>query len=441
MKTFLLLVGFIIVSMNLIAQTQNCDILFDYSLAAGWTSSPMNNQIIQIAGGQCHFENVPGSPNDVRISYSIAPGVGNTWSAEFLFRVSAVATQYGAALIPFVLTAGNLAPCNPQGQPSVQTNQDAIGVSCGTPHYQAQPIKLSPFIKNGNQLFTQPTPCEITINLNTLYRVKLDVLTPTKGSLTVFIPTTNIPIGKCCFDIPPGVTGLYMIQSANLVQADQSRRITGTMDNLCLKRSAPICCPDSISGPIAICLPTTQSTTYSVTYEASTTYNWVVPSGITYTVSNPPNSITITNWGSVSGPIQIKLYRECNCETRLSVMYVYITPDLTPFASFNVNVQTSGLLVTPIIATPQATAPPGVIHSWSIYKALNNTPGDFQTTGPLLRPSVSGTTFTVTSPNAPNPDIVKDWSYIIIHAVGIPNNPQCWKQKSFKIMASGGKQN
>lgn len=410
----------------------------DFSSNVGLIQSVGNNaNEIQGSTGSLLFTNVPGFPRDVRVSQSLSTPLGNTWFGSFTFKVSSIGGA-GGALLPFVVTAGNDAPSNPANQQFTHTRQDAIGVSCGTPHGSTSPITLTPFVKNDSTAIN--TGCSITIQPNITYTVNIQRLSSTKGNLTV-IDNNRKVVGTCCFNIPAEVTGLSVVQAANFVQADAARRISGSADNFCIRSTdLPTCCIREIDGLTQIC-DSNQSTTYSVEGSPSTNYVWTVSAGITFT-GQGTNSINITNWGTTHGNATISVTRDCNCQSYTSTIVVAVRRNLDPFTPFElVDQETSGLLITKIkLAATNTATPSGAIQWWNIFEAANCTAGDYsilnESSSPtLLRNTGFSTGYTITTP--PN-DLLKSKCYIIKHGMYYENSVCGWKEKRMKIMVNGG---
>jgi hypothetical protein len=446
MKTKYVFILLVVITSQIFAQVPPCNIYgTNYSSSAGWTATQTgSNQKINILGGQCIFGSVPGNPDDIRIYRTLNSSVGNAWFAEFKLKVTNVGTN-GGMILPFVLTAGILSPSTISPSPTNWSDQDAVGISCGTPGTNnTEPIYLRAYVKDG--IHEISNECSIKIDLNVQYLVRIERYgtNSTKGRLIVkkMGPQgTYTFVGSCCFYIPQTVNGLYVIQSANYIPAYQYRNESAIMDDLCVGTDILSCCYSELTGMDVICNPN-QSAVYSVDYEPNIEYEWtIVPSSISFSYTNPPNhnSITISNWGTFSGDVLIKLKQVCNCDTTYSIITVHVYQDLNAFASFDASTNTSGQFITPIICTPVTPPPTGAVVDWKIFKAANCTNANYQTVGNSLRPITSASVFSVVSPTAGYQDILKTDCYIIIYTLTYPNTPCPPVVKMKKIQNSGGK--
>lgn len=445
---------FIILTIPVISFSQKCDFQDDYSNPNGWsfedldqTGAVQTPQRITINGGTLNFNNSPDGLNITRAFRKIGNNLCNSWVADIIFTPTQVknATRSAGHII-FVATAGNQAPLRIptyNGQNMNFTNQDAIGV-----FFRSNPnrwnLEIIPFLKDDNQWLTSncnPINLDGQQTINTTYQIRLERIDLNNGRLTVRRQSNGQIVGQCCFNIPPTIQNLNFIQHANATGGDLTRSISGNVDSLCIRNCFTIdnCCnPNQIIGDNLICPATEIPRTYSVLNDPSATYNWIVPSGITFT-GQGTNSITVTNWGNVTENIQIQVIIECACQRDTLSMNVLIMEDLTPYTQFNHSATTNGSIITNLTFT-STPAPTGAVHWWNIYEADNCNPSDFSilnenTTGAVeLRNTSFSPIFNVTSPSPPFPDIVTGKCYIVKHGLYYQNEVCPWTEKRGKIL-------
>lgn len=444
---------------------QNCNTLENYSAVNNWTiegidsaGNSMNNSTISIANGTFNYQETPDAWNVIRAFRPLGYTLCNSWQTEFIFNPTSVGTDaLSAGHIIFSATAGSLAPLRVVNQNTnalVQTDQDAIGVvfrSNGTRFA----LEMLPFIKNGTNWVA--TDCAIpldgnqTITPEVSYRVRLERISRERGRLTVFrvVPEgEDERLGECCFDIPQGVEGLSVIQHANATGGNDTRIISGTIDDLCIQNcfKRESCCVDEeIMGNSIICAgsrDTFTSDIFSVTNNPDATYSWNVPSGISFR-GQGTNSIAVISWAGYFGPITISVDITCGCETTTRTIEVNLLADLSLFASFDLMASSSGNKVNYIKGTPRhLNGPTNVIHWWNIFEAENNILNDAtilneQSGNPVaLRNPVTTAVAEFETPDIVGgmQDLLVGIPYVVVHRVNYEGEPCEWVEFRYKFM-------
>ena len=392
----------------------------NYVNSAVWNFVPLTppaNNKITVGGGVCSIIALPGYPRDIRIHQPLGATIYDMWTMHFDWMVTNVGSV-GGAVIPLVVTAGTQAPCNPDNQPTQQTNQDAIGVLCLTTHFQTAPIWLTPFVKDGNILDT--TSCKLTIVANRLYHVTLNRYSPTKGELIVTDESGRLQ--KCCFDIPETVKGLNTVQTANLVQADQSRSITATLSRSSINTDIDPCCfPVGIKGPESICNPIGSDTFRIVPpIIENYPYTWTFPHGVIFTNIEGTNGAVVTNWGDNSGTITVKVEWYCHCEKNTITATFTVSQNLSldQYKDFIIDVKSQCPYIDQVTCKKLVDPlPAGAHEKWEIFRSVNCDPHDTSCIQPSLRPPDFSSMYIVVSPDPPYPNLYCDTCYTVKHSV------------------------
>ena len=452
MKNILILLA---LALPIIALSQKCDFREDYSNSNNWTIQDLNPagtaqipQRIVINGGTLNFVNTPDGLNTTRAFRNIGNNLCDSWVADFIFTPTQISTaNRSAGHIIFAATAGNQAPLR-TAPPLTFTNQDGLGVFFVSVNNRWD-LRLEPFIKDNNQWVPSRPNCSIVLDgrqtLNTTYLIRFERIDPSNGRMTVIRQNNNQIVGQCCFPIPNTIQNLNFFQHANGTGGDLSRSISANVDSLCVKNCFTIdnCCnPNQIIGDNLICPATEIPRIYSVLNDPSATYTWIIPPGITF-IGQGTNNITVTDWGNVTGNIQIQVVIECACQTNTLVKNVQIIEDLIPYTSFNYTASANGNIITNLTLTPFLPAPAGAIHWWNIYEADNCLPNNFLALGENtssgstpLRNASFNSVFTVISPSGSFPNIETGKCYIIKHGLYYPNEICPWVEKRGKILIS-----
>lgn len=437
---------FKILSLLLIAFTvqkvsgQSCDIFYDYSTQGSWNYVNMGNPSnprITVTGGSLFFNNAPDGQVEIRATNRLGRTLCDSWVAEFDFTPTGTGSgsAYYTGHMIFNLTAGD----DQFRWGANGSDQDGIGI-CFLNQTNQTALELTPRVMDGTTHIFDG--CRLVIELGQTYRIRLERIQTTGGRLSVFDEGGNL-IDECCFDIPETVEGLTHIQHSNQVTGDWRRILTATIGNTCIQdchRIDPCCLDEEIEGDDIICLPGDVPTTYSVGLDPDATYIWSVGSAWVTWAQSPDNEIRVTDWGGVTGTVQISVDITCGCNTTTLTKDVFIS-DLSGEAGFNTTISTSNGLITPIDAIPVAIVG-GTSHWWQIYEADDCDPSNKtllgENTGSQvgLRSPGTGSTFNVISPDPGFTDIVTTKCYVIVHIVDDGN---CTSEARAKIMSTGSK--
>jgi hypothetical protein len=188
--------------------------------AAQWQSSANNNAKITINTNGITHNIIPGAYKDVRMYQKLTAPLPEQFTVGFNFTVTNVSNT-GASLLPLVFTAGNQAPSNPENQPSVQTNQNALGILFQTPLNRKGELQIAPYVKIGATPMVNLYAKFISIAYNKAYTIILTKCNAVKANITVKL--NGALVGSTDFTIATNLGNLNYVQVANLVQASQYR--------------------------------------------------------------------------------------------------------------------------------------------------------------------------------------------------------------------------
>lgn len=314
--------------------SQTCDINEQYSGNSGWNIVDLNqngntNPTPRIAeqNGAMQFINAPCGFNEIRAWKPIGDVLCNSWVVEFDVTNNTVdaAGAGNTGHLVFAATAGNLAPVRDFAKTDI--NQDLIGVEIADGN-GLNDLRFCMYIKDGT---TRLNPTGGTPNYQSIFvtpyqgswHIRLERLDDNRARLTVTDQFDNV-IGQICEEIPSSVNGLTHIQHSNNPIGGDARRLTASIDNLCLDNCFKVneCCinPD-IEGPGVICddefLPI-----YTVDNSPGATYTWSFP-GATF-IGQGTSSIGVTDFPFGPGTYTISVDIECNCYVKTITKQVTI---------------------------------------------------------------------------------------------------------------------
>jgi hypothetical protein len=248
------------------------------------------NRIVQ-AGNTVRFNQIKGAPNDVRV-FSSCDAVENAFTVQFRFKII-MAGSNGSALIPFAFTTGTEAVSNPDNQPTVQTNQDALGVMFSTPKNNNTLLQLFPYVKKGT--YVQPFNAYIPLQLQKEYNVILQRCNPKTGMLSVFAGSTLVQ--SLVFQIEQPLSTFYFAQASNMVQAWEQRMCSAEATDYAYTLSNVMPCNEKAMPD----LPHVDEE-----QEMKTEGNTNVPKGICKPVRLRWNTLTSTDTSEASNTWQIE---------------------------------------------------------------------------------------------------------------------------------------
>ncbi len=256
MKKYISIATILLFALNVISFSQNLDNAPFNLNKNTWTilPSPNNTRINIENDNSLSFFNLPGAIYDMRIYQKLSFQMPETFTVGFNFNVKNVG-KVGAALLPLVFTAGNLAPSNPDNQANVQTNQDALGIIFQTPLNDSINLQIAPYVKIGATPQVTLYNNFIKIDKRKAYTIILRRCTKTKVSLTVLL--NNALVGKVAFGIPANFKTLTYVQSSNMVQASSFRKCTGTINQFFYTDENKMSCEDK--NPPDVILPPTET--------------------------------------------------------------------------------------------------------------------------------------------------------------------------------------
>lgn len=286
---------------------QSCDFYDDYSDDTGW------NYFYDVppGSGACIPQTQTGSLTITgsAMNYSACIDANDTrwykdlgftlsdeaWTATFDVNIGTLGVAGDAARADhevFALTAGTLSPFNGGATLCDVDNQDGIMVHFATSYYPT-PSTTGFYltVKDGTSYTTAPV---IVCTAGSTYYLTLNRFMSTYVSLYVYSdPERTDLVGSVeCYEIPSTVTGLHVLQHANLPQGSWLRALTGWVDNSCIKNGYVY--PLGVFGISSICSPETGAG-YYITNTNGLPVTWSLPAGVSYTSFG--DSIFISDWG------------------------------------------------------------------------------------------------------------------------------------------------
>ncbi len=438
---FLFLLFFCIQSMS--AQ-DSCSYYFDYNSAVGWTTVDNTANTganmpprIQVSGGVVQYSNAPDGSTDIRVYRKLDKPLCERWVAEFDFEVNGVGSNNTSiATFLFMVSENNLNGIEDEN--NVTSVNDFIGVAVHDGNaVGATDMAVGVYVNDGN--VRQWPLCESPfIILNNPYKVRLERLGSDAGRITLFdMGIEPFPeVYNCCFHIAGDVSGLSYLQHSNASSGLPVREMTGTVDNTCIKDCFELddcCLGKEIEGPSQFCVGTDSlPTTYTFQGSPSAIYNWLLPPGVNFTSSG--NSITINDWGTISGDITITLEVICNCDTTIFTKTVSIFPSLRNLTGL---LSSGGQNDGGDLTINASSSIPNVTHSWVVYEADVCDPTSDRTilnenNGPVaISPIGRNSTFAYSDP-AVDPGTCYIVRYIVSYDNGI-----CPVEYRAKILSTG----
>ena len=222
-----------------------------FKLAAeNWKTVAPKSTLLTSTNEGINYNSIPGAAKDVRIYQGLSTPMPERFTVAFNFTVTNVSAT-GAALLPLVFTSGELAPSNPDGRPSEQTNQNALGILFQTPLKNNKILQIAPYVKTGAVPQTELYNKFIKIDYNKPYTIILTRCNKTMANITVKLD--GVKVGEVPFVLPQNLDNLNYIQAANMVQASQYRNCSATATQFYYAATNEIGCAASS-------MPTTSAT-------------------------------------------------------------------------------------------------------------------------------------------------------------------------------------
>jgi gliding motility-associated-like protein len=330
-----------------------------------------NDNGLTIENGKLNFNNVQDGLNtDRRIWKSLGLNTPETfiWSFEFTPEFNNLPVGHAIAL-----TDSNLALINIyQNGTYLLTDQDAVilypvsNISSPFNYQLAFLVKdgTVSYIYNSTDYYADKwTDPVLTVNLNNIrlitgltYYIRVEKISEYNYILNVFTDperTLHTSGSPACLRIHNSeninILGLNYFQASNLVQGSPLRRLTASLDNICID---PVLYEYIISGPKNLCPGDTA--VFNLEGAGNKQVIWNYPSDANVLLEN--NQELKVAWGDSEGTVRVQIIRECdtliisqlnvktasNCQVELIIPNVF-SPDgdgINELFSF----QTKGIL-------------------------------------------------------------------------------------------------
>jgi hypothetical protein len=337
--------------------------------ASGFDTSCSN-----VSPGYINFNNVAGAHQNRQVK---ALGTAYDKNFQMDFNLNVASTQTGNGFYPVLLSSNNEDPNYSAFSPTfcpVPTTMDELIISVNTPSPSSASNPTLRVIVRDNGVNIVNTVSYI-LTYGTPYYSTVKVYGNEKAEIQIFsnCKKTNL-LYKQCFDFPKTVNALTFLQHSINSGGGFTRRSSGKVADVCIKKVEYDCCKMSLSGKTVICDASSTggpSETYSV-FAGSDVSNVVisVTGGVSYVV-NLDGSITITNWGTfTTAPkiVTITARGICQCKEIEETLTVYVHPKLNPTFNFS-GLGNTGLNLNNFTLIPVATPMVGVVHQWEIYNS------------------------------------------------------------------------
>jgi hypothetical protein len=413
MRKILLLIGGLLSSMALFAQTYNFS---NNPVAGGWTVVNTNNSngagiSWDGSSGVLQYDLQSGDLADVGTNkYFFTRPTPYTLGDQFSvsFKIRPEAGHQNNSIFPLLLTPNALAGPNNNHpwrldyvNPNVGNpqNLNLLGVAVVN-----NEVRLVARLGNAAAGVLIPFATPYTLTGDTDYWIKLERMCPTSVRLSVYTNSAmTTPAVQQLFTIPTlgNLNTMYIANCNGNAGMDQRC----TVDDYTFGEPDITCCsPNAITGPTTICRTTvTGNFSVDVSGDNIQDMDWSVsPAGPTLVENG--NQLTVTNWGA-PGTYTIKFSWTCNCVMQTLTKVVTVLP------GFNANdfTSTGTSCTTPVNSLNfgfTSTAVPGASILWTVTQAANFTPGDYNVVGGTLYTQTTGSTLAQTGWN-------RNFAYVI----------------------------
>ncbi|MCO6500610.1 MAG: T9SS type A sorting domain-containing protein [Vicingus serpentipes] len=255
MKTILLiLITVVTINNQLLSQ---CDFEDDYSSTTGWTQVGTDVEIqngkVEFINGAADGWNNVGPQRRVYKPLGFTLDSGDVWTADVDFNPISVGSHSGGNWVGHTILGITESGQEPlwdcpdlmcTGYP--QSTTDAIIVAYQT---TSTPGDMFFWIRTTDGATKLSSTGTIIANtLNTNYYLRLERTSSTNFKLSVFSDmarTVHLAGSPINFTSPSSLKGFNTVQHGNLVGYDYRRKLTGFIDNLCIKLNTPTGVVDS----------------------------------------------------------------------------------------------------------------------------------------------------------------------------------------------------
>ncbi|HKC69080.1 MAG TPA: T9SS type A sorting domain-containing protein [Bacteroidia bacterium] len=243
MKTITKAIAVLSVTAALNTQAQTCCYTDSLSSTAGWT---FNGSTESISGGTFNFSNTPDEAYNYA-THTLNCTLSDKWKADVDFKYTGRGTG-GTGHTILATTAGTQDAWN-TGVGFSASNQDGMIMYINCPINGAQ--STDSIYGNSKKGTTYGTVSRgIHIAENTQYYLRMEMLSPTQGQISVFsnaARTTHIAGSPVQFSWAAASrpSGLDVVQIGNIPQGYMTRALTATEDNIKICDVAPPTCCDT----------------------------------------------------------------------------------------------------------------------------------------------------------------------------------------------------
>ena len=261
-----------------------------YAVTGACTS---NNQTgdLTISGGTLNYAAV-NDANDTRYYHALDEDLNNDfWTASMTFTPTQGGALGRTGHLILSLSEDDINPYADTYSICEYSNTDAIMLAW-TSDFDAAPENTG-FILYANDNGVVTSSELLVAPYNDTYYIQLIRVAYNYIHLDIFEDEDHlITYGQIdCFIVPSTIDGLNTVQIGNNPGGSYQRKLTATIDDLCV-RNLDIG-PASIDGPTTICIGSENDYTMNTLPAAS--IDWDVPAGVVYT-GDDQTTMTVTDW-------------------------------------------------------------------------------------------------------------------------------------------------
>lgn len=268
-----------------------------------------NNQTgdLTISGGTLNYETVIDA-NDTRFYHELGEDLNEDfWTASMTFTPTQGGASGRTGDLILSLTEGTTNPYSDTYSICEFSNTDAIMLGW-TSEFAAAPENIG-FVLYANDNGVVTTSEVLSAPYNDTYYIQLIRVAYNYMHLDVYEDEEHeIMYGQIdCFIVPSTIDGLNTVQIGNLPGGSYQRKLTATIDDLCVRNLDVVAA--SIDGPTTICIGSEND--YTMNTLPAATIDWDVPAGVVYT-GDDLATMTVTEWPG-AGTYTIACMISYNC--------------------------------------------------------------------------------------------------------------------------------
>lgn len=272
-----------------------------------------NNQTgdLTIADGTLNYEATIDA-NDTRIYHELGTDLNNDfWTASMAFTPIQGGASGRTGHLILSLSEGTDNPYSDTYSICENSNTDAIMLAW-TSDFAAAPDNIGFILyANDNGVVTQSEL--LSAPYNDTYYIQLIRVAYNYIHLDVFEDEEHeIMYGQIdCFTVPTTIDGLNTVQIGNLPGGAYQRKLTATIDDLCVRNLDVEAI--SITGPTTICIGSEND--YTINTLPAADIDWELPAGIVYT-GDDLTTMHVTEWpGPGTYTLQCNISYNCYFDT------------------------------------------------------------------------------------------------------------------------------